>query len=67
MKTVINHLVSGDPLSPQAGDVIAQIAVLNVWEPVPEGWRVLTGNANVSKIARIVLRGEIEGPSNESA
>ena len=64
MKIVINHLVSGDPLSPQTGDVIAQIAILNVGVLVPNGWRVLTGNNNnnnnVSKIARIVLRGEIE-------
>ena len=60
MKIVINHLVSGDPLSPQAGDVIAQIAILNVGAFVPNGWRVLTGNNNVSKIARVVLRGEIE-------
>ena len=60
MKTVINHLVSGDPLSPQAGDVIAQIAILNVGARVPNGWRVLTGNNNVNKIARLVLRGEIE-------
>ena len=60
MKTDINHLVSGDPLSPQAGDVIAQIAILNVGARVPNGWRVLTGNNNVNKIARVVLRGEIE-------
>lgn len=60
MKTVINHLVSGDPLSPQAGDVIAQIAILNVGALVPNGWRVLTGNNNVNKIARLVLRGEIK-------
>ena len=61
MKIVINHLVSGDPLSPQTGDVIAQIAILNVGVLVSNGWRVLTGNNNnVSKIARIVLRGEIE-------
>lgn len=60
MKTVISHLVSGDPLSPQAGDVIAQIAILNVGARVPNGWRILTGNNNVNKIARLVLRGEIE-------
>ena len=27
MKTDINHLVSGDPLSPQAGDVIARVVL----------------------------------------
>lgn len=60
MKTILSHLVSGDPLTPLGSDVIVQIGVLSVGRPVPEGWRVLTGNSNVSKIARVVLRCEVE-------
>lgn len=55
-----NYLVSGDPLAPSSGDLIAQLATLKVGEPVPEGWRVLSGNAEYSSIARVVMRYEVE-------
>lgn len=60
MMTIQNKLVSGDPMQPSGSDVIVQIGVINVGEPLPDGWRPLTGNNNVSKIARVVLRYEIE-------
>jgi hypothetical protein len=51
-----NHLISGDPLSPASTDLIAQTANLPVGEPVPEGWRVLTGNERTSLIGRLAYR-----------
>ncbi len=54
-------LLKGDPLDPACpGDLIAQIGSLDVGQPVPEGWRVLTGNAHTSQVARVVLRAELE-------
>lgn len=57
---VESRLLQGDPLNPASGDLIAQTARLNVGEPVPEGWRVLTGDEASSLIARVVLRYELE-------
>jgi len=54
------HLIHGDPLHPQDGDVIVQIDTIRVGEPVPDGWRVLTGGMHFSQIARVALRYEIE-------
>lgn len=59
-RTAINHLVQGDPILLSDADVICQISVINVGEPVPEGWVVLTGNDRISKIARVMLRYQIE-------
>lgn len=55
-----NYLVTGDPLEPSSGDMIAQTKSLKVGERVPEGWRVLTGNSHESVIARVALRYEVE-------
>lgn len=55
-----NHLIEGDPLDPSSGDLIAQTQSLAVGEPVPEGWRVLSGGHAYSQIARVALRYEIE-------
>jgi hypothetical protein len=54
------YLVNGDPMNPESGDLIAQTGVLKVGEPVPDGWRVLTGNSEYSTIARVCLRYELE-------
>jgi hypothetical protein len=58
-----NYLVSGDPMEPCPTDLIAQRALLKVGLPIPEGWRVLTGNARDSVIARVAFRYEIEEES----
>lgn len=55
-----NVLITGDPMDPSSTDVIAQFDRLGVGKPVPEGWRVLTGNMQSSEIARIAYRYEIE-------
>mgnify|MGYP003152300667 FL=1 len=56
-----NQLLRGDPLAPDAFDLIAQFAMLNVGDPVPpDGWRVLSGNMHHSEIVRVVLRHEEE-------
>ena len=60
VKNITNRLVDGDPLHPSDGDIITQLASLDVGLPCPKGWRVLTGNAHFSQIARTVLRYEIE-------
>jgi hypothetical protein len=53
-------LISGDPIEPSSNDVIAQFDRLAVGHPVPDGWRVLSGNATESEIARVAFRFEIE-------
>jgi hypothetical protein len=55
-----NILIQGDPMKPFSGDIIAQIDTLPVGQPVPEGWRVLSGNIHDSSIARVAYRYEIE-------
>lgn len=60
MSIVRSRLVDGDPLDPTPGDVIVQFATLAVGKPVPEGWRVLSGNIHSSTIARVVQRYELE-------
>ena len=55
-----NYLLSGDPLEPCSTDLIAQTRLLVVGKPVPEGWRVLSGNTDHSTIARICYRYEAE-------
>lgn len=54
------YLIAGDPLEPSSGDMIAETASLDVGQPVPAGWRVLSGNERQSVIARVVLRYEVE-------
>lgn len=55
-----NVLIEGDPMEPCSTDLIAQTKNLNVGQPVPKGWRVLTGNTFQSLIARVAYRYEIE-------
>lgn len=55
-----NILTDGDPLNPCSTDIITQFDDLKVGEPVPDGWRVLTGNPHTSLIARVAYRYEIE-------
>lgn len=55
-----NTLVTGDPLSPDPHDIIAQFDHLPVGEPLPDGWRVLSGNVHHSAIGRLVYRFECE-------
>ncbi len=53
------YLMTGDPTKPESDDLIAETTSLKVGRPVPEGWRVLSGNERFSTIARVVLRYEI--------
>ena len=53
------YMIEGDPLFPGASDVIVETRSLPVGDPVPDGWRVLSGNNLYSRIARVVLRYEI--------
>lgn len=55
-----NFLISGDALEPTSCDLIAQTKLLAVGKPVPEGWRVLSGNSTHSTIARVCYRYEAE-------
>lgn len=54
-----NFLIQGDPMAPESTDLIAQRKLLKVGLPVPDGWRVLTGNNRDSVIARVAFRYEI--------
>lgn len=56
-----NTLLTGDPLDPSSTDLIVQKAFLPFGDPVPDGWRVLTGNNWASEVARVAYRFEIEG------
>lgn len=53
-------LLEGDPMDPQSTDLIVEQKRLAIGRPVPDGWRVLTGNMNDSLIARVAYRYEIE-------
>lgn len=53
-------LIDGNPMQPESTDLIAESRRLAVGERVPDGWRVLTGNAHESLIARVAYRYEIE-------
>jgi hypothetical protein len=53
-------LISGNPMEPESTDRIAQFDSLAVGRPVPDGWRVLSGNTTESEIARVAFRFEIE-------
>ncbi len=61
-----NILISGDPMEPSSTDMIHQTASLKVGEPVPEGWRVMTGNNLYSEITRTAYRYEIEEPVEDT-
>lgn len=57
------QLLRGDPMAPLSTDVLAQFERLAVGRPVPDGWRVLSGNERDSEIARVAYRYEIEEES----
>ena len=57
---VQNTLVKGDPLDPSAFDLIVQQGQLAVGQPVPQDWRILTGNNDSSLVVRVVYRYEVE-------
>ncbi len=58
-----NILLSGDAMEPNSCDLIVQLDSLRVGLPVPDGWRVLSGNVEQSQIARVAYRYEIESES----
>lgn len=61
------RLVEGDPMKPDDLDLIAQCAMLPIGNPVPEGWRVLSGGPRHSSIAWVGYRYEIEAREGEHA
>ena len=63
MYGIRSTLIDGDAIILGSTDLIAQVATLAVGEPVPEGWRVLTGNERTSQIGRVAYRFEIESES----
>jgi hypothetical protein len=54
------HLIQGDPMAPASTDLLAQTDSLFVGNPVPDGWRVLSGNHRTSLIGRVAYRYEVE-------
>jgi hypothetical protein len=55
-----NVLLEGDALNPSSTDLIIQKGRLPVGQPVPNGWRVMTGNATTSLVIRPAYRYELE-------
>ena len=53
-------LIEGDATSPRDSDLLLQQGTLKVGLPVPEGWRVLTGNQHFSEVWLIAYRYEIQ-------
>jgi hypothetical protein len=62
--SITNRLLDGDPFEPASTDVIVQRGYLRVGKPVPDGWRVLTGNMHESTVYRVAYRHEIEDETN---
>lgn len=60
ISSITNTLLEGDALAPVSTDIIVQKGYLRVGLPVPEGWRVLTGNQYDSSVYRVAYRYEIE-------
>lgn len=56
----MNFLLHGDPLDPSQYDLIAQTKSLQTGEPVPDGWRVLTGGEHSSLIGRVAYAYEVK-------
>lgn len=63
--SITNRLLDGDPLAPESTDIIVQRGYLRVGKPVPDGWRVLTGNNHESTVYRVAFRYEIEEESGK--
>lgn len=60
ISSITNRLLDGDPFAPESTDVIVQRGYLRVGKPVPEGWRVLSGNIHESTVYRVAYRYEID-------
>jgi hypothetical protein len=58
--SITNKLVDGDPLDPSDFDIIMQEGRLDVGVPVPDGWKVITGNQLNSQVIRLMTRWEID-------
>jgi len=58
--SIRSKLIEGDMFEPSSSDIIYQEGRLAVGLPVPEGWRVLTGNMHDSQVVRVVMRYEID-------
>jgi hypothetical protein len=58
-------LVEGNPFDPRSDDLIVAYGRLNVGEPVPAGWRVLTGNSQSSLVVVVGYRAELEELAND--
>lgn len=61
IKHIDARLIKGDALHPNNCDLLALTGCLNVGLPVPDGWRVITGNQRSSLVAIIAMRYECEG------
>lgn len=53
-------LVKGDESAASDTDLFTVLGRLDVDEPLPEGWRVLTGNRHSSLVAATFYRFELE-------
>ena len=53
-------VIEGNALSPGENDIIYLEGRLDVGKPVPEGWRVLTGNNINSLVVWVGYRYELE-------
>jgi hypothetical protein len=62
-----SKLYSGDAMDPGSTDIIIQEGLLDVGQPVPEGWTVMTGNNTHSVVMRIAYRYQIEEADEANA
>ena len=53
-------ILEGMALEPNSLDLIALKGRLDVGEPIPNGWRVMTGNSLHSLVVAVAYREEIE-------
>lgn len=63
---ITSVMIQGDAIKTNSTDLIAQLATINVGEPIPEGWSVTTGNMHYSEIVRIVYRYQIEEEAEDA-
>ncbi len=59
IKAITTTLHVGDPLNPDDTDILIQSGWLYVGDPVPAGWRVMTGNDRDSLVMRVAYRYEV--------
>jgi len=58
-------LVEGDAMVPEAYDLLTCVGRLAVGEPVPEGWRVVSGNNSSSLVVATAYRIEFNATFGE--